>query len=173
MKPSCSWNIISAMNTKSIRESDVVASVSYDPETGVFRSKSWRNFGEKIGSIRNGYTYLNIFGAWFRASRVAWLLQTGSWPKHHIDHINGDRTDNRFSNLRDIPQAINNQNLRTPRRTNKTGFLGVDLCKTTNRYRASIRSKGKNITLGRFDTPEEAHAEYLKAKRLLHEGSTL
>jgi hypothetical protein len=161
------------MNTKSIRDSDVVASVSYDPETGVFRSKSWRRLGEKVGGLRNGYIYLNIFGVSFRASRVAWLLQTGSWPKHHIDHINGDRTDNRFSNLRDIPQAVNNQNLRAPCCTNKTGFLGVDLCKTTGRYRASIRSKGKNITLGRFDTPERAHAEYLKAKRLLHVGCTL
>lgn len=116
---------------------------------------------------------MNVCGKAYRAARLAWFYVHGAWPKHHIDHINGNRLDNRIANLRDIPRQANNQNIHRSFKTNKTGFLGVDLDKRSNRYRASIRHNGSNRTLGRFDTPEEAHEVYLNAKRLLHEGCTL
>ena len=163
------------MKTYVARDVDIKAAVRYEPETGRFFSERLAVFGKEIGSINksNGYYYLTIYGVSYRASRVAWLCVTGAWPKHHIDHINGDRTDNRFLNLRDIPRQANNQNIHRPFKTNKTGFLGVDFDKRNNRYRASIRHNGSNRTLGRFDTPEEAHEVYLNAKRRLHEGCTL
>ena len=147
--------------------------VCYDRDTGVFSSVCPRYLGKPIGIARHGYWYVNVCGRAYRAARLAWFYVHGAWPKHHIDHINGDRLDNRITNLRDIPRQANNQNIHRPFKTNKTGFLGVDFDKRNNRYRASIRHNGSNRTLGRFDTPEEAHEVYLNAKRRLHEGCTL
>ena len=161
--------------TENIRTIDIIAAVRYEPETGRFFSMRPCNEGLEIGSINksNGYKYLNIYGKAYRASRVAWLCAHGKWPKNHVDHINGDRTDNRLENLRDVTRTVNNQNIHRPFKTNKLGFLGVDLDKKSNRYRASIRHNGKNRTLGRFKTPEEAHEAYVKAKKQLHVGCTL
>jgi hypothetical protein len=159
--------------TNDFTQKQLFGFVRYDPETGIFSSVSTRHLGKPIGVERHGYWYVSICGRAYRAARLAWFYVHGTWPKNHIDHINGDRRDDRIANLRDVPRQANNQNIHRPFKTNKTGFLGVDLEKKSNRYRASIRHNGKNRTLGRFKTPEEAHEVYLAAKRRLHEGCTL
>ena len=108
----------------------------------------------------------------YSAHRLAWLYVHGAWPTGQIDHINGDRGDNRISNLRDVTPALNTQNQRRAARSNKSsGLLGV----TANRGRwlAQISIGGKSRNLGRYATPEEAHAVYVAAKRVLHAGCTL
>jgi hypothetical protein len=155
-----------------ITHDQLLMAVSYDPETGLFWSRA-RSRVRPMGIQRHGYWYVSIERKAYRAARLAWFYVHGEWPKHHVDHINGDRMDNRIANLRDITRQANNQNIHRPFRTNKTGFLGVDFDKSCNKYRASIRHAGKNVTLGRFDTPEEAHRIYVDAKRSLHEGCTL
>lgn len=64
-------------------------------------------YGYKINMLK-----LELFGkrVTLVVSRLCWLVQTGDWPKHTIDHINKDPLDNRWVNLRDVPQKINNQN---------------------------------------------------------------
>lgn len=93
-----------------------------------------------------------------------------------VDHINGDPLDNRRTNLRIVDARGNAHNQRKAHRNSKTGFLGVDHLpsKYPNRpYRAQIKVGGKKLHLGQFETPEAAHAAYVEAKRVLHEGNTL
>lgn len=88
-----------------------------------------------------------------------------------LDHINGNRADNRIANLREVPNAVNCQNKRAPLPKNKTGFLGVT--RDAHGFRAAVMLNRRQHHLGRFDTAEAAHAAYVEAKRRLHEGCTL
>jgi hypothetical protein len=113
-----------------------------------------------------------IDGHLISCHRLAWLYMTGSLPTHQIDHIDGDRKNNRWTNLRDVTTSVNQQNRRTPRSDNSCGLIGVTREKN-NRFTASIRFEGKQRRLGTFATPEEAHSVYVEAKRRVHEGCTL
>jgi hypothetical protein len=96
---------------------------------------------------------------------------TGEWPAGEVDHIDGDRTNNKWSNLRDVPRLENAQNKRRANANNRTGLLGVSPDK--KRFRAVITANGKRKTVGAFSSAEEAHDAYLAEKRRLHQGSTL
>jgi hypothetical protein len=147
----------------------------YDPETGEFL---WRTTGKgrrqdcRAGTIESprGYVFINIDGRIWRSHRLAWLYVHGEWPKQQIDHINGNKTDNRIANLRDVSSGENTQNRSAPLSNNKSGFLGVTWKKTLGRWVANICHCGTPQYLGAFDTPEEASAAYLAAKRRLHRG---
>ena len=153
----------------------------YDQETGILRYAvaRWGRQHVVVGSVAGtndgqGYRKHMIDGRPYKAHRLAWLYTHGVWPAGEVDHINGQRSDNRMSNLRDVPRVTNSENFRIARRSNKTGLLGVTSPgKQDKRYTATITAGGKRKTLGRFDTPEEAHAAYLEAKRQLHAGCTL
>jgi hypothetical protein len=149
----------------------------YEPDTGLFfwKLRTCRSIqvGELAGCAHPVWRYrgIKIDGREYKAHRLAWFYVHGIWPKHQIDHINGDRTDNRISNLRDVTASVNSQNQVRPMRTNKTGFLGVD--QHVGRYRAKIFVRGRVMYLGHFDTPEEASEAYLTAKRQQHAGCTI
>lgn len=91
----------------------VAALLRADPATGVlwWLPASGRH-GRAGGMVRceSGYVNVVLHGRSFKAHRLIWLLCTGSWPKYFIDHINGDRHDNRLANLRDVPHAENQRN---------------------------------------------------------------
>ncbi|WP_129241243.1 HNH endonuclease signature motif containing protein [Achromobacter veterisilvae] len=151
--------------------------LSYDPNTGIFTNRTDRPLakaGCPAGSP-DKYGYLQIFfeGKNCKAHRLAWLYMAGDWPAGNIDHVNGSRSDNRWSNLRVGSQALNAQNLRGPRRDNMIGLLGVSLDKRRGTYRAQIMVDGKSRHLGTFGDPQSAHQAYLKAKRTLHPGCTI
>jgi hypothetical protein len=148
--------------------------LDYDPLTGIFRWKIDRVHNAKAGDIAGykdslGYMRLSIFGMKYLCHRLAWLITTGSWPTKNIDHVDGDRRNNRFSNLRDVSQMTNIQNQRVSRRNGK--LLGVS--KNRKRWAATIMACGKKTYLGTFDTQELAHEAYVEAKRRLHEGCTI
>ena len=150
------------MNVETLREL-----LSYNPETGDLfwniRMSDKVRSGDKAGSKRkDGYIAINVRGFRLTAHRVAWAIHTGEWPKRNIDHINGNPGDNRIANLRDVSQRENIQNLYKAKSHNKVGFLGVSRDK--NKFSARIVVDGKQIRLGRFKTPEEAHATYIAAK---------
>lgn len=105
----------------------------------------------------SGYKAGGIFGVRYAAHRVIWLLTTGAWPVNNIDHIDGDRANNRFGNLRD---ATNTENMRNAklRSDNTTGVLGVSWDSYKRRWRATVTLNGKSKELGRFHSFEQAVA---------------
>ncbi len=107
------------MNLNSIKDryrmsfDEVDRLLRLDPETGQLW---WRHTSGKSGracrtpSDSSAYSKVPIGGWSFAAHRLVWLLHTGSWPQFVVDHINGDRHDNRPSNLRDVTHAENQRN---------------------------------------------------------------
>lgn len=118
-----------------------------------------------------GYLVVTVFGQKLLVHRVAFAIANGAWPDGHLDHIDGDRANNRLSNLRVASPGENNQNQRHARSDSGSGLLGVRRMRT--RWQAVIKVDGSRKHLGTFDTPEEAHAAYVAAKRDLHPYSTL
>lgn len=144
--------------------------VSYDKDTGIFTNQKT---GLPLARPHNaGYLTVFVGGKKHLAHRLAWLYVHGVWP-NVIDHIDGLRTNNALSNLRNVTKLINQQNIKVARVNNACGYLGASFDRQTGRWMSQIRADGKKIHLGRFDTPEEAHAVYITAKRELHQGNTL
>jgi hypothetical protein len=150
--------------------------IDYDKETGILTWKKTKNHnakkGREIGTTAFGYRLVVIDQKRYQCHRLAWLLSTGHWPEFEIDHINGNRSDNRLSNLRDVPGGKNLENLKAARCHSSTGVLGV-FPYYSNKFISRLVVKGKIIRLGVFDTIEEAHRAYVEAKRIHHEGCTI
>lgn len=152
--------------------------LSYDPLSGVVSWLVNRGSGKagcEAGYVNEtGYRRVSVLGREHPSHRIAWLLHYGSWPSGEVDHINGDKLDNRIENLRDISVQENRQNLRVAKVTNKSsGLLGVYRTRCGKGWKSQIRHDGKIVYLGRFDTPELAHKAYIKAKRELHKGCSI
>ncbi len=145
--------------------------VHYDPETGVFtRLKKWgsKPVGSVIGGLSpQGYWQIAVQGKTYPAHRLAWLYMTGMWPDKDIDHVNRNRADNRFCNLRAVTRSENLQNA-SLRRNNASGVTGVSWCKRDKRWRAHIMVLGRPLNLGRYKTKEEAVNARKKAATQLH-----
>lgn len=137
---------------------------NYYEDCGVLRRKKgykqWKR-GSETGSCvgARGYKTVSILGRRYYVHRVIFFLCNGYLPEL-VDHINGDKLDNRPSNLREADKSINGVNLKGCHADNKTGYLGVTYRKDTGKFFARFKRK----SLGCFDTAEEAHKEYLKAK---------
>ena len=123
---------------------------------------------EAFTSVANsGYKQGKILGVVYLAHRVAWAMAHGVWPTGEIDHVNGNRTDNRASNLRQASRAENCRNAGISVR-NSSGLKGVSWDSQTGKWRAQIRTGSSSTSLGRFSTPEEAHAAYCAAAQKHH-----
>ena len=150
---------------------------NYDPLTGVLtwkRSRGGQVSGSHAGCItEDGYRRVTTGRRSYLVHRLIWMLVYGAWPTNTIDHINGDKLDNRITNLRDVTRKTNKENMRKPRKDNTVGVLGVHWHKYMKKFQASIRTNGERIHLGTYNTSEEAHQAYLTAKRQLHAGNTL
>jgi hypothetical protein len=151
--------------------------LSYDSDAGLFtRLVSGRGRGSVAGNIAgckntHGYIRIGIAGRIYMAHRLAWFYTHGVWPAGDIDHINGEKSDNRLSNLRDVSTSVNMQNQRAAQPRNASGFLGVT--RHGSRFEASIKINGVNRYLGSYGSPQEAHAAYLQEKRRIHPGCTI
>ena len=151
----------------------------YDPNTGVFtRLVSRRGINAKVGDVAGsvnakGYLRITIDGSDYAGHRIAWLHVHGHAPAGEIDHINGQKDDNRIDNLRVVGRSGNMQNQRRARAINPSGFLGVHFHAGAKKWRAQIGVDGALHRLGLFATAEEAHEAYLRAKSSLHPFSTL
>lgn len=138
-----------------------------------------RNYNSLIGDHaaclhKKGYFHVKIKGQSFREHRLIWHMLVGEIPKgKQIDHINGNRNDNRIENLRLVTNRENSQNKRSAMNTSKTGVLGVSYYKRYNCYVAQICVNYKKINLGYFDNINDAHTAYLDAKRNFHKTCTI
>ena len=133
--------------------------------TAAQQAKRWNTqFAGKeafTASMPGGYGIGAIFSKAYRKHRVCWAIYHRAWPENQIDHINGDRSDNRIQNLRDVSNRENSINSGI-KKNNTTGFAGVSLDR--GKYRAQIKVFGRQIFLGYFDSAVEAHEAYCKAK---------
>ena len=127
---------------------ETLAEISYDPVTGELR----RSNGTLAGTRRrDGYGQVYFQGKHHLSHRVCWFLMTGGWPENEIDHVNHDRMDNRWFNLRAATRSQNEVN---------KARRGVYMIRP-DRWRARIN--GKHI--GYFASESEALASYKEARR--------
>ncbi|CAB4124867.1 HNH nuclease [uncultured Caudovirales phage] len=163
--------------------------INYDPTTGKLTWKErdgepWFNenkAGKQCGNIytskKDGYTHHRVIlessgeRVHLGAARIAWLLMTGDWPKHTIDHKNRISIDHRWDNLSDVTQKVNNNN-KGPYKSNRTGFCGVS--NHNGKYWARFSHEGKTHLLGHFEDPVKAAKAYdKKAKEVLGDAARL
>ena len=128
-------------------------------------------YGDKpAGRIDNlGYIRLELDGVDYRAHRIIWKMVHGFEPPDALDHIDGDKLNNRIENLRGATHSQNQMNKRC-HRSNKSGFKGIFAhhAKSHQAWQAQIKANRKTYCLGTFRTPELAHAAYCRAAKLLH-----
>jgi hypothetical protein len=128
--------------------------------------------GDIAGRIKpNGYREVKIDGRSYYVHRLVRFLETGKWPVE-VDHISGNRDDNRPENLRDANRHLNMQNLRSATARSKSRSLGVTEYRP-GRWAAKITVGGKTLYLGSSESRQAAEDLYLAAKRKYHPGCTL
>lgn len=149
--------------------------LEFDPDTGGFKwlvRRSQRvRAGTIAGSIRDEYMKIGLDGKIYLAHRIAWFYMTGEWPSAQIDHLDGDKLNNRWRNLRAANNKLNCENRRRPNKNSRSGLLGAS--PRGDQFTAQIKVGRKTHWLGDFPTALEAHQRYVSAKRALHEGNTL
>jgi hypothetical protein len=151
---------------------DVAALIRYEPASGRFFWRCRRaavREGQETGLCDNGkgYRVIGLFGKLHTAHKIAWALSYGVWPDRDIDHINGDRADNKLSNLRLADRSQNMENAARPRH-NVSGYRGVHWSKRAKKWRAVIWKNRAPHHLGFFDDKLDAAAAYATAKQRLH-----
>lgn len=149
-----------------ITQEILMRAFDYDPDTGVFR---WRTapFSRLAGRVagyrdKDGYRRLATNGVRsIAAHRAAWLYVYGEWPAGMLDHIDGNRLNNRINNLRVATSSQNQANSRV--RLNSSGYKGVTWHAQAKRWQAQIKDQTGCRYLGLYETPELAHAAYVAA----------
>jgi hypothetical protein len=148
--------------------------VSYDSQTGLLHWKCDHKYfsaikaGDVVGknSMKHGYRTTAINGKQYYQHRLVWLYIHGEWPKSDIDHVNGDKSDNRIENLRLATKSQNAHN-KKKFRNNTSGFVGA-YKHWSGRWYSLIMIEGKSKYLGCFATAEEAGKAYAEAKQKMH-----
>lgn len=158
--------------------------LSYDPETGclwwkprareafscdgafnVHKSHAGKLTAQGVSC--GGYRRVAIDGHRYLAHRVIWLMMTGEWPCDLIDHVNLDRSDNAWRNLRLATKQENAQNIAGAHKDSRSGVLGAYM-HSSGRWHARIRAYGRTHSLGYFETAADAAEAYARAKATLH-----
>lgn len=154
-----------------ITQSELKELLEYNPDTGIFTRKTSKG-GVKIGSIvgskrYDDYIQISLQYKKYPAHRLAWLYINGKEPRNHIDHINGNRSDNRICNLR---EATNQENIFNSKlsKANTSGIKGVTWDKQKKKWVAQIMLNYKTIKIGRFKNIEDAKDSVIKFRESLH-----
>ncbi len=132
-------------------------------------SGSGRSICKPLGcvDVTTGYARAMVLGKRYYLHRLVWAHQTGAWPSGEIDHIDGNKTNNKICNLREASRCENMRNIPIST-SNKSGFKGVSWDKGKCRWVAQISIDGKGKRLGRFKTAVEAHKAYVVAAEKYH-----
>lgn len=138
--------------------------LSYDSSTGVFVWKHPQSNRVAPNSVAGsasspiGYLRLGIDGKLYFAHRLAWLYVYGHWPDGEIDHIDGDRLNNRIDNLRIVNRRENSRNMTCHRLGKLPGCS-----KYGNMWKATYYAEGAHHFVGLYSSEQEAHEAYMKA----------
>jgi hypothetical protein len=129
----------------------------------------WKSVKICCGDCRSDRGYLNIGidGRTYRAHRLVWLYMTSAWPSGGLDHINRDRSDNRFANLR-LATGSQNQANTVASVANTSGIKGASWDRARGKWLADIRIDGRLKKLGRFADKAHAAQAYAAAARTVH-----
>lgn len=148
--------------------SEIKEWLRYDAETGklIWLKVSGKGrIGAAAGTPHaKGYISIGIGRNHFLAHRLAWALHFNEWPSKQIDHINGDKADNRIANLRLATNAENHAN-RGAQRNSTSGVKGVYWFKPQRKWKAQIQVNGKAIVIGYFVEKSDAIAARLEAEK--------
>lgn len=156
---------------KKITQARLKEVLRYSPIVGVFE---WRVAGRKIrpgllagAVIGSGYVRITVDGTTYPGHHLAWLYMTGEWPQERVDHRDGDRSNNAFSNLRLASNAQNSWNCKR-KASNKSGVKGVYFCNTTKKWVASFSMNGKTVFRKSFKEKGDACAAIKVERDKLH-----
>jgi hypothetical protein len=140
----------------------------YEPRSGQFFwlvDKGRVGAGDKAGTTsRRGYVDIKIDGRSYLAHRLAWLYMTGEFPIHEIDHINGNPSNNRWTNLREGTHSQVTRPHRTYK-SNISGHSGVHWRKDADKYRVRITVNNQRISIGHYSDFKEACGARAKAEK--------
>ena len=157
----------------------------YEPETGklfwrkrsadLFQNKkicnTWNskfaNAPAFTSKILGGYLIGSIHNKKYYAHRVIWAIQTGAWPKNHIDHKDGNRANNKFENIRDVTRGQNNSN-KFSQKNSSSKYLGVSWRKRSKKWRVNVTKNGTTKYIGLFSDEIEAAKAYDHAAAQVH-----
>lgn len=164
---------------KKITQKFLKSVLDYNQETGLFvwkkktairrMDRTWNTrFGTKIAGCKNNCGYIQIYvkSIPYLAHKLAWLYMTGEWPEE-LDHIDVNRSNNAFLNLRLVTSSQNKCN-RGKQTNNKSGFKGVCYYPPLNKWHAQIHLKGDRIHLGYHNCPTAAYIAYCHAAKKYH-----
>tara|TARA_Y100000593_G_scaffold75007_1_gene138248 strand:- start:1888 stop:2391 length:504 start_codon:yes stop_codon:yes gene_type:complete len=146
--------------------------LNYLPKTGIFiwKKRGIPSFDSKFAGKQAGTEHVSttgrrsikikIEGKSYYAHRIAWVLMTGDWPEGVVDHKDQNSMNNRWTNLRDVSQAINMKNRKMPS-SNKTGIPNCYFCTRTNKYVVKVAPFGY---IGSFTNKKDAEKESRAAR---------
>lgn len=147
------------MSKNILTQEDLKGLFSYNQDTGVFeRLKAYNGAPAGVVSCKpssNGYLRITINSKLYYQHRLAWLYMTGKWPSIQIDHIDHNKTNNRFYNLRLVSYNENARNKKLSK-ANTTGITGVYWREDRNKWQATISANGKYKYLGDFKDINDA-----------------
>jgi len=160
------------MATQSITQATLKSLLTYDADTGDLKNLVCRNprapKDKPAGSVTtDGYRSVVLFGRRYQAHRLIWLYMTGEWPAQEIDHINRNRLDNRWVNLRLATRLQNSWNT-NGHANSKSGVKGVAYVARTGKWQVQLRVCGKTHYVGVYDTVSEAAQARADAERRLY-----
>jgi len=155
-----------------LTQTELMRLVTYDPNTGLFVNKIFRNVKAKAGDIAgtrttDGYLAIQISGKKYQAHRLAWLYMTGDWPEHEIDHVNRLRDDNRWRNLRVVTRMENSHNTGKHAKS-ISGRKGVAWHSRAQKWQVQLRVNHVSHYIGMYANLDDAVRARAEAEQRLY-----
>lgn len=152
-----------------VSQDELKSFLHYSPQTGVFTYTKGFRKGLVAGWTNNeGYLNIKYKQKIYKLHRLAYVYLGQDLP-NEIDHIDRDKTNNAWVNLRPCSKSENGYNC-SIKKSNTSGFVGVSLHKLTGKWQANIREGGRRLYLGLYENVLDAARAYTDAQDKYHKG---